>query len=277
MALFSILGLQNSETKYRVSAGAQSFVALPCIKAGKQALLSEENMRRLLTLLFVLLVGLPAGSMSGSVLLFHRAVPDPAAAARTTTAPTLTVPAETLIKARMLTGLHTLVSHVDDPIAAEITQPVYINGHLALPTGTLFDGHITSVRHPGRMRHAGKIAFRFDYVTLPSGEQIPVSAVLSSLEHVPGVKGGLDSEGHLEGRRKASWKSLLTGFLTVGGLTTAKIAVAGSAALTVAAPASAAAFLGYEIFLMHGGNVSVPPNTGCHIRLNSSLTVQSLG
>ena len=233
-------------------------------------------MKRLLTILFVLVVGLPAGSVSGSVLLPHRGVRDHEAA-RISPLPKLTVPAETLIKARMLTGMHTLVSHVNDPIAAEITQPVYISGQLALPTGTLFDGHITAVRAPGRMRHAGKIAFRFDYVTLPSGQQIPVSAVISSLEHSQEVRGELDSEGHLEGRRKSSWKSFLTGFLTVGGLTTAKIAVASSAALTVAAPASAAAFLGYEIFLMHGGNVNVPPNTGCHIRLNSSLTVQALG
>ena len=234
-------------------------------------------MRRLLTILVVLMVGLPAGSISGSVLLPHRGSRYHEGAARVSAVPVLTVPAETLIKARVLTGLHTLVSHVNDPIAAEITQPVYISGQLALPTGTLFDGHITAVRPPGRMRHAGKISFRFDYVTLPSGQQIPVSAVISSLEHSQGVMGELDSEGHLEGRRKTSWKTFLTGFLTVGGLTAAKVAVASSAALTAAVPASAAAFLGYEIFLMRGGNVNVPPNTRCHIRLNSSLTVQALG
>jgi hypothetical protein len=233
-------------------------------------------MRRLITIIAVLVVGLPVGSISGSVLLSHRGALLHHRAVGVSTPPTLTVPAETSIKARMLTGMHTLVSHVNDPIAAEITQPVYIDGQLALPTGTLFDGHITAVRAPGRMRRAGKIAFRFDYVTLPSGQQIPVSAVITGLEKTKGVSGELDSEGHLEGRRKTPWKSFLTGFLTVGGLTAAKLAVASSAALTVAAPASAAAFLGYEIFLIHGSNVSVPPNTRCHIRLNSSLTVPSL-
>ncbi len=234
-------------------------------------------MRRLLTFLVVLMVGLPVSGVSASVLLPHRGLPSTAGAARITALPSLTVPAETLIKARMLTGMHTLVSHVNDPIAAETTQPIYISGKLALPAGTLFDGHITGVRKPGRMRHNGRISFRFDYVTLPSGQEIPVSAVLTSLEHTQGVLGQIDSEGHLEGRRKASWKHFMTGFLTVGGLTAAKVAVASSAALTAAVPASAAAFLGYEIFLMHGGNVSVPPHTRCHIRLNSSLTVQTLG
>jgi hypothetical protein len=233
-------------------------------------------MRRLIILLAVVMAGLPASSICGSVLLPHRGGLLPHRAVGTATLPRLTVPAETLINARMLTGLHTLVSHVNDPIAAEIVQPVYVSGQLALPAGTLFDGHITAVRAPGRMRHAGRLAFRFDHVTLPSGQEIPVSAVIASLEHINGLQGELDSEGHLEGRRKASWKSFLTGFLTVGGLTAAKVAVASSAALTVAAPASAAAFLGYEIFLIRGGNVNVPPNTRCHIRLNSSLTVQAL-
>jgi len=233
-------------------------------------------MRRLIIILAAVMVGLPAGSVCGSVLLPHRGGLLPHRVVGTATPPPLTVPAETLIHARMLTGLHTLVSHVNDPIAAEIVQPVYVSGQLALPAGTLFDGHITAVRPPGRMRRAGRLSFRFDYVTLPSGQEIPVSAVIASLEHIKGLQGELDSEGHLEGQRKASWRSFLTGFLTVGGLTAAKIAVASSAALTVAAPASAAAFLGYEIFLIRGGNVNVPPNTRCHIRLNNSLTVQAL-
>jgi len=235
-------------------------------------------MRRLIPVLALLIVGLPARSISGSVLLPHRGalLPHRVAGAAPILA-TLTVPAATSIKARMLTGMHTLVSHVNDPIAAEITQPVYINGQLALPRGTLFDGHITSVRMPGRFRRSGRLAFRFDYVTLPTGRQIPVSAVLTGLENTKDLRGKLDSEGHLEGRRKRSWKGFFTGFMTVGGLTAAKLAVASSAALTVAAPASAAGFLGYEIFLMRGGNVNVPPNTGCHIRLNNSLTVPIVG
>jgi hypothetical protein len=235
------------------------------------------KMRKLVIILAIAMVGFPIASVSGGVLLPHRGGVLHHRVVGTASLPTLTVPAETLINARMLTGLHTLVSHVNDPIAAEIVQPVYVSGQLALPAGTLFDGHITAVRPPGRMRRAGRLSFRFDHVTLPTGQQIPVSAVIASLEKTNGLKGELDSEGHLEARRKASWKSFLTGFLTVGGFTAARVAVASSAALTVAAPASAAAFLGYEIFLMRGGNVNVPPNTRCHIRLNSSLTVQSLG
>jgi hypothetical protein len=233
--------------------------------------------RRISFLLGLILVGSPLWSVSHSVILAHRVAPSSHSAISSDAQPFLTVPAETLVKARILTGMHTLVSRVDDPIAAEMTDPVYVDGRLALPAGTLFDGRITSVHPAGRVGRNAELGFRFDRVTLPDGQDIPVSAVLASLEKSPGLQGRLDSEGHLRGRRRRSWKGFLTGFLTVGGLSAAKLAVAGSAALTVAAPASAAAFVGYELFMRHGGDVSVPPQTRCRIRLNNSLTVQSLG
>lgn len=188
----------------------------------------------------------------------------------------LTIPAETLVKARLISGMHTLVSHVNDPVSAEMTEPVYINGQMALPQGTLFDGHITSIRRPGWMRHNGEIAFRFDHVTLPDGHQVPVSAIITHLDHNRNLKGALDAEGHLRGRRRGSWRSFLTGAVGVGGLTIAKLAVASSTALTVAAPAGAVAFVGYEFFLRRGSNVNVPPLTGCRIRLLSSLTISGV-
>lgn len=234
-------------------------------------------MRRLMiSLAVVVLASFPSLPLRGSVLLLHRDALRERPAVGTATTPTLTVPAETLIGARVLTGLHTMVNHVNDPIVAEIVKPVYVNGHLALPAGTMFDGHITKIRAARRMRRAGKISFRFDHITLPTGQQVPVSAVIASLSNVKNLKAQLDSEGQLKGRHKKLWKSFLTGFLTVGSLTAARVAVASSAALSVAAPASAAAFVGYEVFFVRGGNVNVPPNTPCRIRLNSSLTVQAL-
>ena len=192
------------------------------------------------------------------------------------TSEALTIPAETLVKARLISGMHTLVNHVNDPVSAEITEPVYINGQMALPQGTLFDGHITSVHRPTWMRHNGEIAFRFDHVTLPDGHQVPVSAIITHLDKNKTLMGTLDAEGHLRGHRRRPWRSLLTGTVGVGGLTLAKLALAGSTALTVAAPASAAAFVGYELFLRRGSNVNVPPMTGCRIRILSSLTVSGL-
>lgn len=233
-------------------------------------------MRRIITFLGVLLLTAPFCFAAGRVALVHRKgiLHRPDVNAGTSAA--LTVPAETLVKARLLSGMHTLVSHINDPVSAEMTEPVYVNGHMALPKGTLFDGHITSVRRPGWMRHNGQIAFRFDHVTLPDGQEVPVSAIMTRLEGNKNLRGVLDSEGHVQGHKRGSWKRFLAGAVGVGSLSAAKLMVASSAALTVAAPASAAAFIGYELFLRRGSNVNVPPMTGCRIRILSSLTVPGM-
>jgi len=233
----------------------------------------REPMRRLITAFGILLLAAPLCTASGSAVLTRRNEVTHRPAANSGTAPGLTIPAATLVKARLISGMHTLVSHVNDPVSAEMVEPVYINGSMALPKGTLFDGHITSVRRPSRMRHNGEIAFRFDHVTLPDGQEVPVSAVMTRLENSTGLKGKLDAEGHIYGHERSSWRHFLTGAMGVGGLTAAKLAIASSAVLTVAAPASAAAFLSYELFIRHGSNVNVPPMTRCRIRILSSLTI----
>ncbi len=233
-------------------------------------------MQRLIAVFGALLLAAPFGTAAGRVALTHRSevayYPDTGPV----TSSVLTIPAETLVQARLISGMHTMVSHVNDPVSAEMTEPVYIDGRVALPKGTLFDGHITSIRRPGWMRHNGEIAFRFDHVTLPDGHQVPVSAIITRLDSNKDLMGTLDPEGHVRGRRQGSWRSFLTGAIGVGGLTAARAVVASSAALTVAAPASAAVFVGYELFLRRGGNVNVPPMTGCSIRILSSLKVPGL-
>jgi len=230
-------------------------------------------MKRLIAVLGMIFLTVTLCSAAGRVVMAHRDGVLHRPGVNPAGSVALTIPAETLVKARLISGMHTLVSHVNDPVSAEMTEPVYINGRMALPEGTLFDGHITSIRRPGWMRHNGEIAFRFDHVTLPDGQQVPVSAIITHLDRNKNLKGTLDTEGHLRGHRRASWRNFLTGAVGVGGLTIAKLAVASSTALTVAAPASAAAFVGYELFLRRGSNVNVPPMTGCRIRLLSSLTV----
>lgn len=233
-------------------------------------------MRRFITTLGALIIAAPLCAASPKVALTHRAEIRHRRVVNSENSAAMTIPAETLVKARLISGMHTLVSHVNDPVSAQMTEPVYINGHLALPAGTLFDGHITSIRRPKFMRRNGEICFRFDHVTLPDGQEVPVSAVITRLEHSKGLKGKLDSEGYIEGHRRGSWKSFLAGALGVGGLTAAKIVIASSTALTVAAPASAAAFVSYELFLRRGSNVNVPPLTPCRIRLITSLTIPVL-
>jgi hypothetical protein len=178
---------------------------------------------------------------------------------------TLTIPAETRATVQILSGIHTRVSRVDDPIKAQLLQPVLIDGKVVLPPGTLLDGRVTGVRTAGRLNRPAGVALRFEQVILPDGDVEPITAVLA----VAPRHTRLDREGYLTGARSISWKALVGGIAAVGSFT-----VASSAAFWPILPAAGAGLLGYEFLWRHGSDVHLPPETECQIRLDYPLTVR---
>ncbi|HEV2494358.1 MAG TPA: hypothetical protein VG204_14930 [Terriglobia bacterium] len=206
-------------------------------------------------------------------VLMHRSEVPPSFVPTDNAAPTLTVPASTEADVELLSGIHTRISSVDDPIRAMLVNPVFVDGRIALPSGTLLDGRITQVRAARRFHRPGELSFRFEQVTLPDGETEPLSAVLERLE-TPLAKLRIDSEGHLKGTRGFSWKALTGGFGALGAFAGVKYAIAGAGALTTVLPATGSALLGFEMLWPRGNDVHVPPDTRCRVRLNYPLTVR---
>lgn len=188
---------------------------------------------------------------------------------------TLTVPADTEAAVTMLSGLHTRVSRVDDPVTARLQQAVYVDGQIALPPGSLLNGKVTRVQLAGRMHRPAELGFRFESITLPDGQTEPISAVLAALDK-PGLpKARLDPEGYLKGTRGFSLKALAGGFTALGALGVGKAAFATSSAVGTFVPlAGGAALLGYAVLWPKGNDVNVPPHTNCRIRLNYPVTVR---
>ncbi len=222
----------------------------------------------------LILVPLAKAQGPNSLLLTSRVeasrLTDPAP----TSAPTLTVPKDTEASITMLSGVHSRVSHVNDPVAAELVNPVYVNGKIALPSGTLLDGRITRIREAGHLHHPAELSFRFDRVTLPDGQSGPIDAVLSGLE-VPANAGiHLNSEGGIQGSRGYSWKLLTAGSVGLGAFAAARASMAGAMALKTLVPAGGAAFLSFEVLWPRGKEVNLPPDTRCRIRLDNPLTVR---
>ncbi len=176
---------------------------------------------------------------------------------------TLTIPAETQATVQILSGLHTRFSRVDDPVKAQLTRAVVVEGKVALPPGTLLDGRVTRVRAAGRFNRPAEFALRFDQITLPDGNVEPIAAVLASAP--PHTR--LDREGYLKGTRTISWKGVAGGLAAVGS-------VAASAALWPVLPAAGTSLLAYEFLWRRGGEVHLPPETPCQIRLDYPLTVR---
>jgi len=186
---------------------------------------------------------------------------------------TLTVPAETEVKVQVLSGVHSQINHVNDPVIAEVLKPVYVQGRLALPPGSLLDGHITMIRASGHIHRSAELGMRFDRITLPDGQEKPVAAVLAALEHPEMLDIHLDQEGHLTGNRLMSWKTLAGGFTALGTYGALKIAAVGSAGASIALPLGGAALISYEALWRRGREVNLPPDTPCRLRFNYPLTV----
>jgi hypothetical protein len=186
---------------------------------------------------------------------------------------TLTVPAETQVKVTMLSGIDTGINRVNDPVIAQVREPVFVKGKIALPPGSLLDGHITFVRPRRHMHRPGELGMRFDRISLPDGQEKPVSALLAALEHPELLNFHLDAEGHLVGNRTISWKTLFGGATALGAYGALKIVAIGSAGATLALPLGGAAIIGYEAFWRHGREVDIPPQTQCRLRLSYPVIV----
>jgi hypothetical protein len=189
----------------------------------------------------------------------------------------VTVPADTQAAISMLSGMHTQVSHVNDPVEATLLKPVYVRGHVALPVGTLLEGRVTRVRPAGRLHHPGELGFRFESISLPDGQRAPISAYLSGYAgpRLPKVRMG--SEGVLHGTRGFSLKRLAFGVSSVGALSAAKALAVGGSSLAYFLPVGGAAVAGFEIFFPRGNDVHVPPDTRFRIRLSNPVTVRVSG
>jgi hypothetical protein len=187
---------------------------------------------------------------------------------------TLTVPADTEASVQLLSGLHTQVSRVDDPVKAELIRPVYVNGRVALPQGSLLDGRVTQIRSAGRLGRAAEIGFRFETITLPDGQEQPIAAFLTGLDDALAGKSRLDSEGRVRAPARSAWKRITGGLLALGAVSTAGVSVAGTAALAAILPVGGSAVLGYAVILPRGKDVHIPPDTRLRVRLHDELTVR---
>jgi hypothetical protein len=229
------------------------------------------NLRRAVVFMLVLAFAAMAQEYNPTGPLSHRLTVGENATALART--TLTVPAETEVKVQVLSGVHTQINHVNDRVIAEVLKPVFVGGKLALPPGSLLDGHITLIRNAGHMRRSAELGMRFDRITLPDGQEKPVAAVLAALEHPEMLEIHLDQEGHLTSNRARPWKALVGGVSALGTFGALKIAAVGSAGATIALPLGGAALISYEALWQRGREVNMPPDTQCRLRLNYPLTV----
>ncbi len=227
-----------------------------------------------LTVILFLCGVVSAAQDFGSVSLTPRTQSDAVAAAKRPADVTLTVPAKTEAAVQLLSGIHTQVSHVDDPVRAELVQPVYVNGRVALPPGSLLDGHITRIRSAGRLGRSAQLALHFDTITLPDGQEQPITAILTALDDATARKARVNSEGHVKGPGTSAWRKIAGGLVALGAVSTAGVSIAGTTALATILPVGGTAVFSYAVIFPRGGEVHIPPDTRLRVCLKNDLTVR---
>ena len=73
----------------------------------------------------------------------------------------VTIPADTALLLALKSPVGSDTSAVEDPVTAELTSPIRIDGRDVLPAGTLLSGVVTEVDGSGRVKGRAMIAFRF--------------------------------------------------------------------------------------------------------------------
>lgn len=107
----------------------------------------------------------------------REAAAEPAPAAPAPAAPPepafreVTIPAETLLHARLSTTVGSDTSRVEDRVSASVSKPIVIDGMEAVPAGSTLKGVVTQAKPSGRVKGVAELALRFDVLAVSGGDE----------------------------------------------------------------------------------------------------------
>jgi hypothetical protein len=106
-----------------------------------------------------------------------------------------TPPPGSFVHARLLNSLSSSTSHNGDEVDAVISRPLFDDGHLIYPQGTLLKGTVLQARRAGYMSRSGQLRIVFHDVVLQDGVATKVQASLEGVQSASGQHVALDAEG----------------------------------------------------------------------------------
>lgn len=87
----------------------------------------------------------------------------------------VTVVSGTAIAATLQTPVATHTSHVGEPVALRVTEPVRAGGVVVIPAGSTVHGTVTHVQPAGRVKGAAELTIRFTEIEVAAGSRYPVT------------------------------------------------------------------------------------------------------
>jgi hypothetical protein len=168
----------------------------------------------------------------------------------------VTLPAGTTLRLRLQSAIASDTSKVEDPVRAELTEALTVNGTTVLPAGTAVVGNVTEVERSGRVKGRARLAYRFNALT-HAGERYDI--VSAPLAHEAEATKGEDATKIAVGAGAGA----VVGALLGGGDGAAKGAAIGGAGGTGV------------VLATRGDEVKLGPGATVTTRLTAPLTVRT--
>lgn len=184
----------------------------------------------------------------------------PPAAAATQNAPVpanLTIPAGTVIFARLAEPLSSDHNHAGDTFTATLDQPVIADGWIVARRGETIIGNVTTAQKAGRIKGVSQLGIELTDLTVVDGQQLPILTEL--WKGSAGTSHGTDAAG----------VATTTGVGTIIGA-----AADGGAGAGIGAGAGAAAGLAL-VLLTRGKPTVLGPEALLSFRLKQPLTIST--
>jgi hypothetical protein len=104
-------------------------------------------------------------------------------------------PDGSVVHARLITPMSSASTQKGAEVEAMVSQPLFDDGRLILPQGSLLKGSVVQVQPARHLSHNGQLRMAFHELSLPSGVEQKVEATLAGVEAGKASNLKLDSEG----------------------------------------------------------------------------------
>lgn len=97
------------------------------------------------------------------------------------------VPAGTKLPIQLRQPLSTKTAQPGDPVYAQTSFPVVIDGNMVIPAGTWVQGTVDTVKRAGRLKGTAELQFHLTRLIYPNGYTLDIAAAIDQVPGDPGA------------------------------------------------------------------------------------------
>lgn len=194
----------------------------------------------------------------------------PASASVSSSSAATALPVGTAIRMKLETALFTESSKEGDTFTGRVLEDVRLGSQVVFPVGASLQGHVIRVSEPRRIKGKPMIQIRPEYVILPNGQRLAISA--SVVDTGKRNDTSVDSEGRIKGPGHTRTDTIELGAGAGGGAAIGALAGGAKGSLIGAGIGAGAAITHW---LTKRNSAYLPAGSEIIFELNRPMTVAS--